>query len=152
MIQRIWLDLLKVSELTISYHPGKANKVDDALSHKSANGKAPTLVKQMRDFELELSESTERVLAALVLQPTLMERIIEAQGKDEDLVRIQKKVKKGLMPDFNVKDDGSLWICGRLCVPNNKELKNKIMKEAYCSKISIYPRGTKMYRDLKRNF
>ncbi|GKV35907.1 hypothetical protein SLEP1_g44109 [Rubroshorea leprosula] len=36
MRQRRWLELLKDYDLTISYHPGKANKVADALSRKSS--------------------------------------------------------------------------------------------------------------------
>jgi hypothetical protein len=33
--QRIWLELIKDYDLDIQYHPGKANVVADALSHKS---------------------------------------------------------------------------------------------------------------------
>ena len=35
MHQRIWLELVKDYDCEILYHPGKANKVVDALSHKS---------------------------------------------------------------------------------------------------------------------
>ena len=35
MRQRRWLELLKDYDLTIHYHPGKANVVADALSRKS---------------------------------------------------------------------------------------------------------------------
>jgi hypothetical protein len=33
-------------------------------------------------------------------------------------------------------------------VPNVKELKDKILREAYESAYSIHPRGNKMYHDL----
>jgi hypothetical protein len=33
--QRRWLELIKDYDLDIQYHPGKANVVADALSHKS---------------------------------------------------------------------------------------------------------------------
>jgi hypothetical protein len=34
MRQRRWLELIKDYELEVHYHPGKANVVADALSHK----------------------------------------------------------------------------------------------------------------------
>ena len=37
MRQRRWLELLKDYDITILYHPGKANVVADALSRKSAS-------------------------------------------------------------------------------------------------------------------
>jgi hypothetical protein len=36
MRQRRWLELIKDYELEIHYHPGKANMVADALSHKAS--------------------------------------------------------------------------------------------------------------------
>jgi hypothetical protein len=35
MRQRRWIELIKDYELEIHYHPGKANMVADALSHKA---------------------------------------------------------------------------------------------------------------------
>jgi hypothetical protein len=35
MTQRRWLELIKDYDLEIHYHPGKANVVADALSHKT---------------------------------------------------------------------------------------------------------------------
>ena len=37
MRQRRWLELLKDYDFDLSYHPGKANVVADALSRKSLN-------------------------------------------------------------------------------------------------------------------
>ena len=45
-----------------------------------------------------------------------------------------------------------MWYNNRLCVPNNVELKEKILKEAHDTPLSIHPGGTKMYQDLKRVF
>jgi hypothetical protein len=45
-----------------------------------------------------------------------------------------------------------LWYKGRICVPNVKELKDKILHEAHESAYSIHPGGNKMYRDLKATY
>jgi hypothetical protein len=45
-----------------------------------------------------------------------------------------------------------LWYQGRICVPNIKELKVKILHEAHESSYSIHPRGNKMYHDLKATY
>jgi hypothetical protein len=45
-----------------------------------------------------------------------------------------------------------LWYKGRICVPNVKELKAKILYEAHESGYSIHPGGNKMYHDLKATY
>jgi hypothetical protein len=42
-----------------------------------------------------------------------------------------------------------LWYKGRICVPNVKELKDKILCEAHESAYSIHLGRNKMYHDLK---
>jgi hypothetical protein len=46
-------------------------------------------------------------------------------------------------------EEGMLWCKGRICVPNIKELKDKILREVHESAYSIHPGGSKMYHDLK---
>jgi hypothetical protein len=46
-------------------------------------------------------------------------------------------------------DEGVLWYEGRICVPNVKELRDKILREAQESAYSIHPGGKKMYHDHK---
>jgi hypothetical protein len=55
-------------------------------------------------------------------------------------------------PSFSEDDEGVLWYMGRICVPNVKELKGKILREAHESTYSIYPGGNKMYHDLKATY
>jgi hypothetical protein len=40
----------------------------------------------------------------------------------------------------------------RICVPDNKDLKDAILKEAHDTLYSIHPGSTKMYQDLKERF
>ena len=51
MRQRRWLELLKDYDLTISYHPRKANVIADALSRKSAGNLATLLTTQKHILE-----------------------------------------------------------------------------------------------------
>jgi hypothetical protein len=54
--------------------------------------------------------------------------------------------------DFSEDDEGVLWCMGRICVPNIKELKDKIFHEAHESTYSIHLGGNKMYHDLKATY
>jgi hypothetical protein len=56
------------------------------------------------------------------------------------------------VPGFSIDQEGVLWYNGRLCVPNIKELKQLILKEAHGTPYLIHPGGTKMYQDLKEQF
>ena len=82
MRQRRWLELIKDYDLSLQYHPGKANVVADALSRKSyvnglTAGELPEdLCVQFKDLRLEIVP--EGYLASLDVQPTLMDRIREA--------------------------------------------------------------------------
>jgi len=50
---------------------------------------------------------------------------------------------------FWVVNDGSLMMGQQLYVPNDKTVKQMVLREAHESKFSIYPGSTKMYQDLK---
>ena len=49
-------------------------------------------------------------------------------------------------------DNGNLWFGKRLCVPENKAIRDAILHEAHESAYSIHPRSTKMYLDLKEKY
>jgi hypothetical protein len=49
-------------------------------------------------------------------------------------------------------EEGVLWYKGRICVPNIKELKDKILREAHESAYSIHSGGNKMHHDLKATY
>ena len=95
--QRRWLELIKDYDLSISYQPGKANVVADALSRKSVGLAACELTScadLIRDFErLELevvcgAEGDLGLLSLLAVQVTLQERIGLAQRSDAEYLRL----------------------------------------------------------------
>ncbi|XP_071939101.1 uncharacterized protein [Coffea arabica] len=131
---------------------GKANRVADALSRKSRALREPTVEKQMENFELEIVDSTAKILTTLVVAPTLIDRIKEAQYSDDGFTKIKENIRVEPFDRLELKDDGSLWKEGRICVPRDEGLKQELLKEAHNLRFSIHPSGTKMYRDLKKNY
>ncbi|XP_073030708.1 uncharacterized protein [Primulina eburnea] len=84
-------------ELNMSYHPGKANKVADALSRRNP-GKVS--------------------LSSLSVQPGLQETIKLKQSQDTNIFKIKEKIQEGKIPEFQIDKDGILWMKGRLYVPD----------------------------------
>jgi hypothetical protein len=65
---------------------------------------------------------------------------------------MKRNIKEEKSPGFSEEDEGVLWYKGRIYVPNNKKLKDKILHEAHESAYSIHPRGNKMYHNLKATY
>ncbi|KAL5545327.1 hypothetical protein UlMin_009111 [Ulmus minor] len=102
-------------------------------------------------YKLELELITGQV-SALTLQPTIFDGIKGSQDLDLTLVKLKEDVRNGKNTEFQVSSDGVLHFKGRLCVPDDPELKNQILSEAHSTPYSVHPGATKMYKDLKEHF
>jgi len=161
MRQRRWLELVKNYDCTILYHPGKANKVADALSRKNAGQLSALgttqdqLIRDLRNLRIEVrtpSVQGSSRLANLSVKPDLRGRIITAQTGDKFLEKIRSEVGTGKRIGFEIASDKALIFRGRLCVPKDEHIQNEILTEAHSAPYACHPGGTKMYRDLRNTF
>ena len=90
--------MIKDYDLEIHYHPGKANTVADALSHKascscvSATILHKTLCQEMENMNLAIV--SEGTLANIILTPTLRDLIIAAQKNDVGMDKIRQRLSE----------------------------------------------------------
>jgi hypothetical protein len=102
------LELIKDYDMSLQYHLGKAKVVADALSRKSyvnglTAGELPEdLCEQFKELRLEIVP--EGFLASLEVQPTLMDKIKEAQKLDKETEEIKSNISKGKAKGFHEDD------------------------------------------------
>jgi hypothetical protein len=143
------LELIKYYDLKVHNHPGKANVVADALSHKAHCNFLPAV-------SLTGEESSTRVPPDMVkynvtLIPMLRGEIIATQSSDEVVTHIKRRLIEGdpKVDCFRMDDEGVLWFKDRLVVSKGHELRKKIFDEAHTIKYFIHIDSIKMYYDLK---
>jgi hypothetical protein len=154
--QRRWLKLIKDYDIGINYHPGKANVVANALSHRShvsqlvVDSMSFELCEEFDKLNLWIVANTE--VMEMEVGSNLLQEIRKGQVEDEKIQEIKCNIKEEKSLGFSEDGEGVLWYKGRICVPNVKELKDKILHEAHESTYSIHLGGNKMYHDLKATY
>jgi hypothetical protein len=150
------LKLIKDYDLGISYHPGKANVVADALSRRShlnmlaMRELLPEFCKEFEKLNLGWVSNTDVI--AMEVDSTLEHDIQKGQLEDAKMQEIKEQIKEDKAPEFSVDDQGSLWYKKHLCVLEIKEIRELILREAHDSTYSIHPGSTKMYHDLNNRY
>jgi hypothetical protein len=97
--------LIKDYDLRISYHPGKANVVVDALSHKKycnvtfARRMQPELRREIKFLNLGMVNEAK---VTMKVEPTLEAEIREGQLEDAKLKEIQQLIQDNKTSDSSL--------------------------------------------------
>ncbi|MDP0941189.1 hypothetical protein, partial [Klebsiella quasipneumoniae] len=88
------------------------------------------IVRDFKRMNLELVQSDDADLNAMIAELELHHEIRALQWEDEELVKIRREIPSGNREGFEVKPDGSLRFKERWCVPDVPVLKRRILDEA----------------------
>jgi hypothetical protein len=150
------LELIKDFDLGINYHPDKANVVADALSKRSHLNMLATrelLLEFCKEFEkLNLGWVSNTKVIEMKVDSTLEQNIQKVQLEDGKIHEIIEQTKEDKALGFSVDDQGTLWYKKHICVPEIKEIRELILREAHDSAYSIHLGSTKMYHDLNSRY
>jgi hypothetical protein len=94
------------------------------------------LCEQFKELRLEIVP--EGFLASLEVQPTLMDKIIEAQKLDKEIEEIKSNMSKGKAKGFHEDDQGIVWFEKRVCVPQDPELRKLMLVTSQILKIQMH--------------
>ena len=120
----MWMEFIEDYDFELNYHPGKANVVADALSRKSISSVACIAIREwemlgaLGEFDLDLSEFVESAtLFFVVAQPTLVNRVLEAQKGDFEVESPWEKISSGkvekgltVYPNLSVRYHNRLFV------------------------------------------
>ena len=137
----------------------KANVVADALSRKNKTIIGGLIVRDKREL-LELAKlgvqltvgRTGSLMARLVVQAILRERIVKAEKLDGDIEKIRRRMESEQNTTFRILENGMVMMGKRISLPNDKTLKDEILSRAHESKLAVHLESNKMYQDLKEYY
>jgi hypothetical protein len=108
------------------------------------------LCEEFGKLNLKIVVNTEAI--EMEVGSWLLQEIWKGQVEDVKIQEIKRNIMEEKSLGFLEDEEEVLWYKGRICVPNIKELKDKIFHEAHESAYSIHPGGNKMYHDLKATY
>ena len=137
------MELLKDYDITILYHPGKANVVADALSRKAGSmgtlahlqvSRRP-LAREVQTLANEIMRlevlDKRRFLACVEARSSFLDKIKGKQFTDEKLIPIRDMVLRGEAKEAKIDEEGILRIKGRVCVPRVDDFIHTILTQAH---------------------
>src|SRR6185369_5880142 len=136
--QARWLETLQANNFEVKYRPGKTNVVADALSRQAHLAAISALTTQLEE-NLEdkyLEDSYFKPIWEALQQPE--------SASEKELARAR---------NFELRDNKLYWKKDQqLAIPNNKELRTKILHEHHDNTISGHLGTDKTYDNVARHF
>ncbi|KAH7839539.1 hypothetical protein Vadar_005460 [Vaccinium darrowii] len=114
-----------------AFMPGDPRNTEEVVAGALSNiiTEQTPLLKEMDRLDLAVINQGLNVLyAALTAQPAIMEEIKLKQRNDLKLQKIREQVETAPHSDFKMSDD-TLKFRGRVCVPDDPQIKRRIMEE-----------------------
>lgn len=88
----------------------------------------------------------------LKIDNEFLKSIKDAQKVDVKFVDLLFASNQTENSDIKIDDQGVLRFRGRICIPDDEEIKKMILEESRRISLSIHPGATRMYHDLKKLF
>ena len=111
------------------------------------------LLEDMRKLDIEVSvEDVQVGLANLCLQPSLLDRIKEAQKEDPERETLLRTITDSEKTELCQDEYEVIRYGTRLWIPDQAGLRKEVLQEAHSSSYDILLGSTKMYKDLKKAF
>ena len=135
MRQRRWMEFLKDYNFELLYHPGKVNVVANALSRKAVHTtylmiKEVELLEKFKDMKLQVELGSKFIrCSTLTISSDFSNSVKERQLLDTSLKRVEEQLRSDKVKDFALGNDSILRFQGRVCVPNDTEVKRLILEE-----------------------
>ena len=112
----------------------------------------PRLI-ELRSLGVRLKLTDSGVLLATFhVGPVLIDRIRELQIQDAQIVKLRGEVEFGQLGELSLREDGTVVMGQRLCVPDVGDVRGEIIEEAHSSTYAMHPGSIKMYHTIKEHY
>jgi hypothetical protein len=80
-----------------------------------------------------------------IIQSAILDRVIEAQQSDRLIQQVRAHILEGRIREFTVDRTEAIRFRGRLCMPQNSQVKEDILREAHRTPYTVHHGEAKMY-------
>ncbi|KAA3486320.1 Transposon Ty3-I Gag-Pol polyprotein [Gossypium australe] len=149
---KLWRHYL-YGEKSVIYTDHKSLKY--LLTQKELNLRQRRWVELLKDYDcsIEYHPGKTNVVADALSQKVVLDlRAMFTHLSLYDDGSLLAELQSGGEGDYSVNGSGVLCFRGRVCMPRDEELRQRILWELHSSPYAMHPGGSKLYRDLRDQF